>query len=283
MKKSRLLIILSLTIMTMLTGCNIKKNEIDATLEIENQEEIQIPIEEIQTSTEEKDLVVDIKSNSEILPIPGDTGAFLKLSPILEGDVPENIQYHWIIDNPLNKEEIRAYEMFVSKENGGALEITNNGEVVEFGLFAQVCYADSPENTLPLYFDIILKVEDVETLEVLTEKKIIIENRAGRYKIIREEMTEQDKEEEFLNTVKRIAFNKLSEEDKAKLDKDTSKVSIDTTILKEDIAVILDEKYIGEEVYIIDFTGKDKSTLPNNKIVFVNKFFCEIVGYGYID
>lgn len=228
-------------------------------------------------------MVVDIKSNSEILPIPGDSGAFLKLSPLLEGDVPENIQYHWIIDNPLNKEEIRAYEMFVTKENVGALEITNNGEAVEFGMFAQVSYADSPENTLPLYFDIILKVEDVKTLEVLTEKKIIIENRAGTYKIIREEMTEQDKEEEFLNTVKRIAFNKLSEEDKAKLDKDTSKASIDTTILKDDIAVILDEKYIGEEVYIIDFIGKDKSTLPNNKIVFVSKFFFEIVGYGYID
>lgn len=276
MKKIKVLIILSLAIMTILTGCNVKKNEIDATGEIENQEEIQI-------STEEKDLVVDIKSNSEILPIPGDSGAFLKLSPIFEGDVPENIQYHWIIDNPLNKEKIRAYEMFVSEEQGGALEITNKGEDVEFGVFAEVCYADSPENTLPLYFDIILKVEDVKTLEVLTEKKIIIENRAGTYKIIREEMTEQDKEEEFLNTVKRIAFNKLSEEDKAKLDKDLSKASIDTTILKEDIAVILDEKYIGEEVYIIDFIGKDKSTSPNNKVVFVSKLFCEIVGYGYID
>lgn len=276
MKKIKVLVILSLVVMTILTGCNVKKNEIDGTLEIENQEEI-------QTSTEEKELVVDIKSNSEILPIPGDSGAFLKLSPILEGYIPENIQYHWIIDNPLNKEEIRAYEMFVSKEQVGTLEITNNGEVVEFGRFSQVCYADSPENTLPLYFNIILKVEDVKTLEVLTEKKIIIENRAGTYKIIREEMTEQDKEEELLKTVKRIVFNKLSNEDKYKLDKDTTKASIDTTILKEDLAVILDEKYIGEEVYVIDFAGKDKSTLPNNKIVFANKPFCEIVGYGYID
>ena len=276
MKKSKFLIILSLTIMTILTGCSSNKSEINTIGKIENQEEI-------QTSMEEKDLVVDIKSNSETLPIPEDTGAFLKLSPIIEGDVPEDIQYHWIIDNPLNKEKSRPFEMFVSKEQGGTLEIINKGETVEFGVFSQVCYANSPENTLPLYFDIILKVEDIKTLEVLTEKKVIIENRAGTYKIIREEMTEQDKEEELLSTVKRIAFNKLSEEDKAKLDKDTSKANIDTTILKEDIAVILDEKYIDEEVYVIDFIGKDKKALPNNKIVFVNKFFCEIVGYGYID
>lgn len=96
-------------------------------------------------------------------------------------------------------------------------------------------------------------------------------------------MTEQDKEEELLKIVKRIVFNKLSEEDKAKLNKDTSKASIDTTILKDYIAVILDHRYIGEEVYIIDFIGKDKVGLPNNKVVFVNKFFCEIVGYEYMD
>jgi hypothetical protein len=276
MKKSKILITLSLIIITILTGCTVNKNEIETTGEIENQEEVQI-------STEEKELLVDIKSNSEVLLSNGNTGTFLELSPVLKGEVPENIQYHWIIDNPLNKEKSRPFEMFVSKEQGGTLEIINKGETVEFGVFSQVCYADFPENTLPLYFDIILKVEDTKTLEVLTVKKIIIENRAGPYKIIREEMTEQDKEEELLNTVKRIAFNKLSEEDKAKLDKDISKASIDTTILKEDIAVILDEKYIDEDVYVIDFIGKDKKTLPNNKIVYANKPFCEIVSYGYID
>lgn len=273
MKKVKFLIMLSLTMIIVLTGCSDKKSELDVSDKKEIQEEIQIP-------TEEGYLLVDIKSNSEILPRYGN---FFELSPILEGDVPENIKYHWIIDNPLNKEKTRAFEMFVSKEKGGTLEITNDGENVEFGVFSQISYADSPENTLPLYFDIILKVEDTKTLEVLAEKKIIIENCGGEYKIIRKEMTEQDKEEELLNTVKRIVFNKLSEEDKAKLDKDTSKASIDTAILKDDIAVILDDRYIGEEVYIIDFIGKDKGTLPNNKIVFANKLLCEIVGYEYVD
>lgn len=60
MKKVKSLIMLSLTMMIVLTGCSDKKSELDVSDKKEIQEEIQIP-------TEEGDLLVDIKSNSEIL------------------------------------------------------------------------------------------------------------------------------------------------------------------------------------------------------------------------
>lgn len=272
MKKIKMLIILSLTVMTLLIGCSNKGSKPEVIGELEKQEELPI-------SSEEKPLAVDIKSNSELLPNVGGDIGYLELSPILQGKSPENIQYHWIIENPLNKGYRHPLEMFHIKEGGGALEVTNNEEPVKFGVFAEVSYA----NSLPSYFDIILKIEEINTLEVLAEKKIIIENRAGTYKIIRKEMTEKEKEEEVLNTVKGIVFNRLSEKEKTMLDKDISKANINTVVLKEDMGIILSDRYIGEEVYVIDFPSKDKSILPNNKIVFANKQFCEIVGYGYID
>lgn len=96
-------------------------------------------------------------------------------------------------------------------------------------------------------------------------------------------MTEKEKEEELLNTVKDIVFNSLPEDEKTNLDNDISKANINTVVLKADMGVVLEDRYIGEEVYVIDFPGKGKETLPNNKIVYANKQFCEIVGYGYID
>lgn len=169
--------------------------------------------------------------------------------------------------------------MFYLEDGKSALEIINNGEPVQFTTSAMVSYA----NSLPSYFAIILKIEDNNTLGVIGEKKIIIENRAGTYKIIRKEMIEKEKEEELLNTVKDIVFNSLPEDEKTNLDNDISKANINTVVLKDDMGVILEDNYIGEEVYVIDFPGKDKKTVPNNKIVYANKQFCEVVGYGYID
>lgn len=265
MKRFKILIVLSLTMMILLIGCSNKDSKPEVT-------------EELLISSEEKALTVDIKSNSEILPNIGDI-YYLELSPILQGKTPENTQYHWIIDNPLNTGERHPFEMFYLEDGKSALEVINNGEPVQFTTFAEVCYA----NSLPSYFDIILKIEDINTLEVIVEKKIIIKNRAGTYKIIRKEMTEKEKEEEFLNAVKEIVFNSLPENEKTNLDKDMSKANINTVVLKDDMGVILQDRYIGEEVYVIDFPGKDKSALPNNKIVFANKQVCEVVGYGYID
>lgn len=173
MKRFKILILVSLTMMILLAGCNNKESKLEATKELNNKENLLI-------SSEEKTLTVDIKSNSEVLPDIGDI-YYLELSPIVEGKSPENIQYHWIIDNPLNTGEKDAFEMFRLENGGGALEVINKGEPVQFTIFAEVCYA----NSLPSYFDIILKIEDINTLEVLAEKKIIIENRAGTYKIIR--------------------------------------------------------------------------------------------------
>lgn len=113
-----------------------------------------------------------------------------------------------------------------------------------------------------------MKIEDIETRtqEILAEKKITIENHALEYKLIIKELMDKDKEDNLLNSVKTIVFNKLSEDYKTKLDTDMSNATISTLVLKDDFAVILNDRYIGEEVYIIEFINKYIDTSPNNKI-----------------
>lgn len=173
--------------------------------------------------------------------------------------------------------------MFYIEEMGESLEVINNGEPVLFSIFAEVSYINTPEKSLPQYIDIILKIEEVDTLEVLGEKKLLIENRAGEYKIIREDMTEKDKEEEKLNTLKRIVYEKLEDADKLNLDNDYLKASVDRVILIEEIGVIINDRYINKTVYRLDFPGKDTGVMPNNKVVFVNEGFLDIIAYGYLD
>lgn len=279
MKKIRNLSIHLLTFTILLTvGCKAKINETTTISYIDSKKETQI-------SNEEKELSLDIKSNNETL--SENKNFAFEFSPIIEGELHENNQYHWIIDNPLNENKENPFEMFVNEDTGGgSLEIINNGEPVTFTLFAMVSYAVSSEETLPSYLDVILKIEDSETLEVLKEKKITIENRAGLYTILKKEMTEEEKEESFLNIVKTIVFNNLSEEDKNNLEPDiltSPNSTISIIILTNEVAKVTNENYIGEEVYIIEFMNKDKNTLPNNKILFVSKDSCEVVGCGYID
>lgn len=86
-----------------------------------------------------------------------------------------------------------------------------------------------------------------------------------------------------LNTLKRVVYEKLEDEDKIKLDGDYLKASVERVVLTKDSGIILDERYIDEEVYKIDFIGKDTGTIPNNKVIFVNDGFLDIIGYGYLD
>lgn len=272
MKRNMMLIGLLVGLTIALVGCSNSENNPRIVIDSENKEEVPIEVEE---ST----LTLDIKSNSEDLSNYSVGLGTLEFTPIVRGDLPENIQYHWIIDNPANRGVRPAFEMFHIKEGGGSLEVINNGEPVEFGVFAEISYA----NNLPLYFDIILKVEDISTLNVIAEKKILIENRGGRFKIIREEMTAEEKDEEVLKGIKDIVFKKLPKEYSVNLDEDISKAQIEKVILREEMGEIVDSKYIGTEVYVIDFKGKDSEVNPNNKIAIVESNNFQIIGYGYID
>lgn len=90
-------------------------------------------------------------------------------------------------------------------------------------------------------------------------------------------------EDRKLNTLKRVVYEKLENEDKMKLDQDYLKASVERVVLSRDSGVIFNERYINEEVYKIDFIGKDMGGIPNNKVVFVNDGFLDIIGYGYLD
>lgn len=277
MKKYSILLALSFGLTTLFVGCT---NSVDKYTGVE-----QVTIEEDVNKgaevQEEEKLEVDIESSGDILSDFVNTPG-LEFTPVVKGRIPDNIQYHWIIDNPFNKDR-DPFEMFYIEDAGGSLEIINDGEPVLFSIFAQVSYINPPKKSIPQYIDIILKVEDETTLEVLGESKLLIENRSGEYKVIKEKMTEKDKEDEKLNTLKRVVYEKLEDEDKIKLDEDYLKASVERVVLTKDSGIILDERYINEEVYKIDFIGKDTGTMPNNKVVFVNDGFLDIIGYGYLD
>jgi len=49
------------------------------------------------------------------------------------------------------------------------------------------------------------------------------------------------------------------------------------------MGAITDKHYIGKEVYEIEFTIKDKSVRPINRIVFAATENYKIIGYGYVE
>lgn len=46
---------------------------------------------------------------------------------------------------------------------------------------------------------------------------------------------------------------------------------------------ISDKSYIEKEVYVINFTIKDKNTKPNNRIVYATLDENKVIGYGYVE
>lgn len=279
MKKYSIILTLSLISTIILVGCT---KSVDKSVDVglvKSDGQISEVVE--KDMVDEEKLTVNIKSDGEILNDFVNTPG-LEFTPVVKGRIPDNIQYHWMIDNHFNKDR-DPFEMFYIKDAGGSLEVINSGEPVLFSIFAEVSYINPPEKSIPEYMDIILKIEDKSTLEVLAESKLLIENRSGEYKVIKKEMTEKDKEDEKLNTLKRVIYEKLESEDKLKLDKDYLKASVERVILTEDMGVILNDKYINKEVYKIDFPGNDTGNVPNNKVVFISDGFLEIIAYGYLD
>ena len=87
--------------------------------------------------------------------------------------------------------------------------------------------------------------------------------------------------EPFTNDIIKIVYNQLPEEQKESID--LAQTKIHKSILKDGTGSIYDKSYIGEEVYTIDFTVKEKNVIPNNKTLFATLDDYKVIGYGYVE
>ena len=85
------------------------------------------------------------------------------------------------------------------------------------------------------------------------------------------------------NEIAKTVYNQLPKEQKEEINLDYKQIDIDKTILKENMGNISDKSYIEKEVYVINFTIKDKNTKPNNRIVYATLDENKVIGYGYVE
>lgn len=84
------------------------------------------------------------------------------------------------------------------------------------------------------------------------------------------------------NEIAKTVYNQLPKEQKEEINLDYKQIDIDKTILKENMGNISDKSYIEKEVYVINFTIKDKNTKPNNRIVYATLDEHKAIGYGHV-
>ena len=85
------------------------------------------------------------------------------------------------------------------------------------------------------------------------------------------------------NEIIQIVYNQLPEERKEAVNFNLKEIKINKIILIDRMGAITDKHYIGKEVYEIEFTIKDKSVRPINRIVFAATENYKIIGYGYVE
>lgn len=134
------------------------------------------------TSLESMEEAAELKDELKVV-IESDTkgsffGGVVNLTPVLEGKVEKELQYHWIIEGVAELGNDSLIDGFVG-ENGPVVEVINSGETVQFGVYAQVSYVEGAYSERK----VILKVEEKDTGKVIATDELIIENREGLYTI----------------------------------------------------------------------------------------------------
>lgn len=118
-------------------------------------------------------LSVLINTNVDTYSLSDDTSPGITLVPNIKGTMSgiddRNLKYHWIADE----------EVFYTGSNPSK-ELTNIGESVIWMPTKDINYSEA---TLPIEFNITLKVEEIDTNKVLAEAKLVIEDHGGEYKV----------------------------------------------------------------------------------------------------
>lgn len=180
---------------------------------------------------------------------------------VLEGELNNQVQYHWILKDSLSSEGIHG---FVSG-NGPVNEITNSGEPVKFAIYAEVSYIEDAYSEIV----VLLQIEEKGTNNIVATDEVTIINRQGEYFVITSK--EKELQDEILKSDKSKLyadiFNIVWEIDKG-LNSDTKYINIDTSTFK-------------------DFTEEDKEQLfdyiaKKYNSTIMDKTFQELEDEGYI-
>ena len=237
----RILLIITLLMMILTVGCTLehKKVIID-----------DYPIKQ------DEEIKVNIESNTVLF-----YNEVVQFTPVIEGNLDKEVQYHWIIKDDLEEKNIQG---FVSDE-GPVYEIINSGETVEFAIYAEVSYTEDAYSEIVVE----LQIEEKETNKIIATDELTIINRQGQYFV--RTSKEKELQDEIFKSEKAKAyaeiFNIAWETDKG-LNSDVKYINIDTSTFE-------------------DFTEQDKTQLFNYlskkyNATILDKTFQELENEGYI-
>ena len=237
----RILLIITLLMMILTVGCTLEhKKVIIDDYPIKQDEEIKVNIE--------SDMVLFYNE-------------VVQFTPVIEGNLDKEVQYHWIIKDDLEEKNIQG---FVSDE-GPVYEVINSGEVVEFTIYAEVSYTEDAYSEIVVE----LQIEEKETNKIIATDELTIINRQGQYFV--RTSKEKELQDEIFKSEKAKAyaeiFNIAWETDKG-LNSDVKYINIDTSTFE-------------------DFTEQDKTQLFNYlskkyNATILDKTFQELENEGYI-
>jgi hypothetical protein len=238
----KIFFIIALLITTLIVGCTLEKKE----QYINNND----------SKIQEEDIKVNIESDTMLF-----YNEEITFTPIIKGDLNKEVQYHWIIQDDSDNENLHG---FVSNE-GPAYDIINYGEAVKFATYAEVSYADDAYSEIK----VILQIEEKDSNNVIGKDELIITNRQGMYFV--KTSKEKDLQDEILKSEKAKLyaeiFNILWEIDKG-LNNDLKYINIDTSTFE-------------------DFSEEDKAQLfdyltKKYNLTIMDKSFQELESEGYI-
>lgn len=237
----RILLIITLLMMILTVGCTLEHKKV---------------ITDDYPIKQDEEIKVNIESNTVLF-----YNEVVQFTPVIEGNLDKEVQYHWIIKDDLEEKNIQG---FVSDE-GPTYEIINSGETVEFAIYAEVSYTEDAYSEIK----VILQIEEKTTNNIIATDELTIINRQGQYFV--RTSKEKELQDEIFKSEKAKAyaeiFNIAWETDKG-LNSDVKYINIDTSTFE-------------------DFTEQDKTQLFNYlskkyNATILDKTFQELENEGYI-
>ncbi|MEG1870797.1 MAG: hypothetical protein RR192_02225, partial [Peptostreptococcaceae bacterium] len=184
----KIVLILTLLMMTILMmGCN----ELNVQ-ESENPDVLQVEEESVATEKEELKVTIESKVKDSFTHEP------INFTPVLEGKVDKELEYHWTVERVPYIEDEDILEGFVG-ESGPVTEVINSGEPVEYGIYAEISYVEGAY----IERNVTLNVKEKDTGKVVATDELIIENREGIYSI------RTSKDDELISTILKTSKARL--------------------------------------------------------------------------
>ncbi|EOR27656.1 hypothetical protein A500_03626 [Clostridium sartagoforme AAU1] len=238
----KIFLIISLLMLTLMSGCN-----------SEGKDQY---INNNNPMTQDENIKVSIESDTILF-----YNEEVTFTPIIDGDLDKEVQYHWILQDDSGDKDIYG---FVSTE-GLSYNIINSGEAVKFAQYAEVSYVDDAYSEIK----VILQIEEKDTNNIIGKDELTIINRAGVYFV--KASKAEDLQDEILKSEKSRVYAEIFdivwETDKG-LNSNVKYINVDTSTF---------ENFSEEDkVQLFDYLAKKYNA------AIMDKNFQELEGEGYI-